>query len=181
MATQNINDLIAAALAKRSDDDIRDMDKGGGFAKIDESGIHECKVVMAKNMVSKNPESQAAKFVVELENKDGAKLFWDSGYYLNKAGSPVTEDGNLSIGASKLIALNYLLTGKDELPQLSEATIKETQWDNGTPSEVSVKRDIAKALIGQFILVQSVRIKTNIGWYLNVLSTTVRDKILEST
>ena len=160
MATIDPNEIVKQQLAKMKQEDIENLDKiGGSYSKIEKSGIYTLKVVMAKKVKAK--ESDAANFKVEFETENGAKVYWESGFYLNKEGSPLTKDGDLLIGAINLAEFNYVLTGEESLPNLTTATIKETQWTDGNPKEVQVEREIARDLIGKFVLAQVVRIRTN--------------------
>ena len=157
--SNNMNDIVAKALAARTKEAIKDIESGGGFSKIETSGVYELKITMAKQVDSKS--SDAKNFKVELEDENGAKVYWESGWYLNKDGSPLDKEGNLSIAAQKLISFIYTVTGKEELPDLTEATIKETVWTDGKPSEESAKRMIDKSLIGGYLFMQVARMKVN--------------------
>lgn len=158
MAT-NPNDLIAGAIKKRTKEDLKNLDKGGNFAKIETSGVYEFKITMAKQIDSK--KSDAKNFVIEMENKDGAKVSWKAGWYLNGEGSPLNKEGEIGISADQMLSMHMAVTGDEILPELDEATIKETEWVDSKPKEVTNKRMIAKDLIGKFVLAQVVRVRTN--------------------
>ena len=136
---------------------LLNADKGFSGTKIEESMVVLCKVVMAKQVDSGSSASK--NFKIELETEAGAKLYWDAGWYIGKKGDNLDSKGNLLLAAASLARANYIITGEEDLPQVNPATIKEYNWD--TKQEDSVERQVAHSMIGKFVYVQTVRIRSN--------------------
>lgn len=147
---------ILSSVFEKNEEQLK-ADAGFSGNKIEESGIYLCKVTMAKQIDSGSSASK--DFALELETEKGAKLFWRAGWYINKASTNVDKNGNLLLGAAALARTNWLLTGSEDFPVLSAATIKEYDWD--TKSDISVERQVCRDLVGKFVKVQVVRKRTN--------------------
>jgi hypothetical protein len=128
-----------------------------GGNKIEKSGIFMVKVNMAKQVDSSSSASK--NFKIEMETEDGARLYWEAGWYITKDGSMTNKDGKPNSATVHLAQVNYMLTGQKGIPELVSKKIKEYDWE--LKQDVEVTRMIAPDMIGKFIKVKVERVRLN--------------------
>jgi len=144
------------ALFEGTEEEILGQDSFAG-AKIEKSGVYLFKITMAKQKDSGSSNSKA--FVLELEAENGARVFHDMGWYINKEGGFTDKNGKVLSATAAVVRLNNMLTGSKDLPALTAANIKEYNWE--AKAEVTVNRMIARDLIGKIVKAQVVRVRSN--------------------
>lgn len=153
---------IFESLFEGTEEEVLNQDSAPGGAKIDKSGIYLAKITMVKEMPGKKDDPTPRHLVIEMETESGAKLYDKIEWYKDATGvGHMSSKGNILPGAAKAARFNFLFTGIKDVPKLESASIKETQWEDNKPKEVTATRMVARGLIGQFVKVQVLRIRSN--------------------
>lgn len=157
------NNALLGNLFSGTEEEILKADQGGGseFKKIEQSCMVLCRITMAKQHDSASSASK--DFVLDLETEDGVRLTWKAGWYIGKDGTIKDSKGNIKFQAINLAKIHWMLTGRESLPAVSPATIKENVWDKDLKkfNEITATRNICPEMIGKLVYAQIVRVRSN--------------------